>query len=231
MIAYVVSRVVHGFGMQLKELREIGSYELLERIGQGGMGEVWRARHRLLARPAAIKLIRADILGSNARTREAFIQRFGREARETARLGSTHTIDVYDFGVTENGDFYYVMELLEGVSLERYVQLFGPMEPARVIYVLRQTLPFPRRSARTRARSPRRQAGEYPAVPAGARRRLCQGARFRSGQAARRDGDDAYQGGCDRRYAGSMAPKSRWGAATSTAAPTCTRWDAWRTTC
>ncbi len=139
-IAYVVSRVVHGFGMQLKELREIGSYELLERIGQGGMGEVWRARHRLLARPAAIKLIRADILGSNARTREAFIQRFGREARETARLGSTHTIDVYDFGVTENGDFYYVMELLEGVSLERYVQLFGPMEPARVIYVLRQTL-------------------------------------------------------------------------------------------
>jgi len=139
-IAYVVSRMVHGFGMRLTELREIGSYELVERIGQGGMGEVWRARHRLLARPAAIKLIRADILGSNARTRDAFIQRFGREARETARLGSTHTIDVYDFGVTEGGDFYYVMELLEGISLERYVQLFGPMEPARLIYVLRQVL-------------------------------------------------------------------------------------------
>jgi serine/threonine protein kinase len=62
------------------------------------------------------------------------------EAQETARLGSTHTVDVFDFGVTESGDFYYVMELLEGISLERNVQLFGPMEPPRVIYVLRQVL-------------------------------------------------------------------------------------------
>ena len=139
-VAYLVARVIHGFGMQLKQMREIGSYELLERIGEGGMGEVWRARHRLLARPAAIKLIRADVLGSSSHIRDAFIRRFEREAQETARLGSTHTIDVYDFGVTENGDFYYVMELLEGISLERYVRLFGPMEPARVIWVLRQVL-------------------------------------------------------------------------------------------
>jgi serine/threonine protein kinase len=139
-VAYLVARVIYGFGMQMTQLREIGSYELLERIGEGGMGEVWRARHRLLARPAAIKLIRADVLGSSSRMRDAFIRRFEREARETARLGSTHTIDVYDFGVTENGDFYYVMELLEGISLERYIRLFGPMEPARVIYVLRQVL-------------------------------------------------------------------------------------------
>jgi eukaryotic-like serine/threonine-protein kinase len=139
-VAYLVARVVHGFGMQLKQLREIGSYELLDRIGQGGMGEVWRARHLLLARPAAIKLIRADVLGSSAHTRDAFIRRFEREAQETAQLGSTHTVDIFDFGVTESGDFYYVMELLEGISLERYVELFGPMEPPRVMYVVRQVL-------------------------------------------------------------------------------------------
>jgi len=139
-VAFLVARVVHGFGVQLKQLREIGSYELVGRIGEGGMGEVWRARHRLLARPAAIKLIRADVLGSNARMRDALIRRFEREARETAQLGSTHTVDVFDFGVTESGDFYYVMELLEGISLERYVELFGPMEPPRVVYVLRQVL-------------------------------------------------------------------------------------------
>jgi len=138
LVAYVVARIVHQFGMRLKRAREIGSYELVERIGEGGMGEVWQAKHRLLARPAAIKLIRRDVLGSNRRSREAIVRRFVREATDTATLGSTHTIDVYDFGVTEEGDFYYVMELLNGISLERAVQTFGPMEPARTVYLLRQ---------------------------------------------------------------------------------------------
>ena len=137
-IAYLVAGIVHQFGMRLKHLREIGSYELVERIGEGGMGEVWRARHRLLARPAAVKLIRSDVLGTNQRTREDLARRFQREARDTAMLGSTHTIDVYDFGVTEDGEFYYVMELLDGLSLERFVQRYGSMEPARVAYVLQQ---------------------------------------------------------------------------------------------
>jgi serine/threonine-protein kinase len=137
-VAYVVARIVHRANTRLKHAREIGSYELMERIGEGGMGEVWRAKHRLLARPAAIKLIRKDVLGSNSRTREAIVRRFEREAQDTATLGSTHTIDVYDFGVTEEGDFYYVMELLDGLSLERAVQVFGPMEPARAVYLLRQ---------------------------------------------------------------------------------------------
>jgi serine/threonine-protein kinase len=66
------------------------------------------------------------------------MRRFEREARDTAMLGSTHTIDVYDFGVTEDGEFYYVMELLDGVSLERFVQLYGSMEPGRLVYALRQ---------------------------------------------------------------------------------------------
>jgi serine/threonine-protein kinase len=136
--AYAVARIVHRFSARLKHAREIGSYELIQRIGEGGMGEVWRARHRLLARPAALKLIRKDVLGANQRIRDAATRRFEREAQATAMLGSTHTIDVYDFGVSEGGDFYYVMELLDGISLERYVQLFGPMEPARTVCLLEQ---------------------------------------------------------------------------------------------
>ena len=136
--AYVGSRVVHRVGMRLKQARAIGSYELVEKIGEGGMGEVWRAKHRLLARPAAIKLIRADVLGASPGGDAEAVRRFEREAQDTAALRSVHTIDVYDFGITEDGDFYYVMELLDGISLERCVQTYGPMEPARVVYVLRQ---------------------------------------------------------------------------------------------
>jgi len=136
--AYLVSRVIHGVSMRLKRAREIGSYALVEKIGEGGMGEVWRAKHRLLARPAAIKLIRADALGVGGRAREAALQRFEREAQDTATLGSVHTVNVYDFGVSEEGNFYYVMELLDGISIEQYVKTFGPMEPARAVYVLRQ---------------------------------------------------------------------------------------------
>jgi eukaryotic-like serine/threonine-protein kinase len=137
-LAYLLARVVHRVNLRWKNARDIGSYELIERIGAGGMGDVWRAQHRLLARPAAIKLIRGSLLGESARAREALVRRFEREARETAALGSTHTIRVYDFGVTNQGDFYYVMELLEGVSLERLVREFGPVEPERTVYLLRQ---------------------------------------------------------------------------------------------
>lgn len=131
-------RLVSRLGTRLQQAREIGSYEMLDRLGEGGMGQVWRARHRLLARPAAIKLIRTELLGSSAGPLSDTLRRFEREARETAKLGSVHTIDVYDCGVTEDGQFYYVMELLNGISLERYVKQFGPMPPARVAYLLRQ---------------------------------------------------------------------------------------------
>jgi serine/threonine-protein kinase len=138
LFAYPVARVVYRVGRQLKQAREIGSYEMLERIGEGGMGQVWRARHRLLARPAAIKLIRPELVAANASLQSDTVRRFEREAQETARLGSVHTIDVYDYGITEDGDFYYVMELLDGISLDRYVKQFGPMPPGRVVYLLRQ---------------------------------------------------------------------------------------------
>jgi eukaryotic-like serine/threonine-protein kinase len=137
-IAYVVACIVHRFSIRLTHARDIGSYELIERLGAGGMGEVWRAKHRLLARPAAIKLIRRDLLGASERVRDAVVRRFEREAHDTAALESIHTIDVYDFGITEYGDFYYAMELLDGLSLERFIRRFGPMEPARAVYLLRQ---------------------------------------------------------------------------------------------
>jgi serine/threonine-protein kinase len=137
-LAYAVARIVHRVSVRLEQARAIGSYELIERVGSGGMGDVWRANHRLLARPAAIKLIRRDKLGESVQARDALVHRFEREARATAALRSIHTIDVYDFGVTDEGDFYYVMELLEGLTLEQLVRQFGPVEPGRVVYLLQQ---------------------------------------------------------------------------------------------
>jgi eukaryotic-like serine/threonine-protein kinase len=137
-IAYVTSRFVFLYGMRLKRAREVGSYELVSRLGEGGMGEVWVARHRMLARPAAMKLVRPELLGSDWRSRDRAIARFKREAKATAALRSTHTVDIYDFGVTDEGAFFYVMELLDGLSLETLVRQFGPQTTGRVVHLLRQ---------------------------------------------------------------------------------------------
>jgi serine/threonine-protein kinase len=137
-LAFVIATIIVRYGVRLKRAREIGSYELVREIGAGGMGEVWEARHRMLARPAAIKLIRPERLGSDSRSRQTASKRFEREAQLTARLGSKHTVDIYDFGITEQGAFFYVMELLDGVSLDMLVRRFGPISPARTVYLLRQ---------------------------------------------------------------------------------------------
>jgi serine/threonine-protein kinase len=137
-VAYVIAQIVYRYGVRLTKARAIGSYELVKRLGEGGMGEVWMGRHRMLARPAAIKLIRPDLLGTDQRSRETALRRFEREALATAALRSTHTIDVYDFGVTEEGAFFYVMEFLEGLNLDTLVQRFGPIAPPRAIHLLRQ---------------------------------------------------------------------------------------------
>ena len=103
----------------------LGPYEILALIGKGGMGEVWRAEHRMLARPAAAKLIRPEVLSSNPGSASTVVKRFEREAQATASLQSPHTVELYDFGVSDDGSFYYVMELLDGVDLESLVERFG----------------------------------------------------------------------------------------------------------
>jgi eukaryotic-like serine/threonine-protein kinase len=113
----------------------MGSYRLVEKIGQGGMGEVWRAEHRLLAREAAIKLI-APVAG--AESLPVIRQRFEREARAIAALASPHTVTLFDYGVTEEGRLYYVMELLRGIDLEELVERYGPLPPERAAFLLLQ---------------------------------------------------------------------------------------------
>lgn len=131
------SVILNQLGRQLSEARLLGSYELKSLLGKGGMGEVWEGKHRLLSRPAAIKLIRADVLGAEAQ--EALARhRFEREAQTTAALRSPHSVELYDFGVAEDGTFFYVMELLHGIDLRALVERFGPVEPARAIHWLRQ---------------------------------------------------------------------------------------------
>jgi eukaryotic-like serine/threonine-protein kinase len=138
-LALVSAGIVRRLGASVEKAREMGSYELLERLDHGGMGEVWRARHRMLARPAAIKLIRPELLGlEKGRVAEALVRRFEREAQATAALHSPHTIELYDFGVTRDGTFYYVMELLDGMDLESLVRRFGPLPPERAIHLLVQ---------------------------------------------------------------------------------------------
>jgi serine/threonine protein kinase len=117
--------------------RELGSYRLVARLGAGGMGEVWRAEHRLLARTAAIKLIRPEAMHDPSSVGEVH-ERFRREAQTLASMRSRHTIAIFDFGVTELGVFYYVMELLDGLDLESLVVRFGPQPAARVIQLLTQ---------------------------------------------------------------------------------------------
>ena len=134
-MAWVGARVVYHLGTEVRRARELGSYQLEEKLGEGGMGEVWRARHRMLARPAAIKLIRAS--GRRGVSDQA-ARRFEREAQVIARLRSPHTVELFDFGLAADGGFYYAMELLDGLDAESLLRRFGPLPPERVIYLLRQ---------------------------------------------------------------------------------------------
>jgi eukaryotic-like serine/threonine-protein kinase len=138
-LAVVPPIVLHRLARQIGQARAMGSYELVELLGRGGMGEVWRAEHRLLARPAAIKLVRRETIGAPDNPEgQLLLRRFEREAQATAVLTSPHTINLFDFGFTQDGSFYYVMELLVGRDLESLVRDFGPLPASRTVYLLRQ---------------------------------------------------------------------------------------------
>lgn len=135
-LAVLPSKIITHLGRKVSRARQLGSYRLVERIGRGGMGEVWKAEHQLFARPAAIKLIAGHgMLEGSGRIAE---ERFRREAEAAAGLRSPHTIQLYDFGITRDRRLYYVMELLEGSDLESLVSRYGPQPPARVACILRQ---------------------------------------------------------------------------------------------
>jgi len=138
-VALVISHVVTRLGRQVAKERELGSYQLGQLLGRGGMGEVYKATHRMLARPAAIKLIHPQVLSTRDRKSAGLaVIRFRREAEAAAQLRSPHTVELYDFGETDDGTLYFVMELLEGMDLESLVRQEGPLPQQRVIHILRQ---------------------------------------------------------------------------------------------
>jgi serine/threonine-protein kinase len=133
LLAYLVGRWTYGTVREAETAKDLGSYRLIEPIGEGGMGEVWRASHKMLARPAAIKLVKPD-----AGRQDLFARRFHREANAIAELQSPHTVYLYDFGTTPEGRLYYVMELLDGISLQTLVAKFGVQPASRAVAILRQ---------------------------------------------------------------------------------------------
>ncbi|MCH8922386.1 MAG: serine/threonine protein kinase [Planctomycetes bacterium] len=127
---------VHTIGTLRREAfraRQLGQYYLKEQIGAGGMGEVYLAEHQLLKRPCAIKLIRPEKAGD-----PQVLARFEREVQATAKLSHWNTIDIFDYGIADDGTFYYVMEYLPGLSLDRLVEQNGPLPAERVVHLLRQ---------------------------------------------------------------------------------------------
>jgi hypothetical protein len=128
-VATVVSVVIFGLRREAERARQLGQYRLEEKIGEGGMGRVYRARHALLRRPTAVKLLSAGAVSEQQR------KRFGREAQATSMLSHPNTIALYDFGVTPLGEFYYAMEYVDGPTLQQLVEWFGPMDAGRAVHV------------------------------------------------------------------------------------------------
>jgi eukaryotic-like serine/threonine-protein kinase len=127
------SHIINAIRREAFKAKQLGQYRLLEKLGAGGMGEVYKAEHQLLKRPCAIKLIRPGVAASaNA------LARFEQEVKATAKLTHANTIEIYDYGRTDDGTFYYVMELMRGLSLEDLVKKHGPVPPGRAVYLLRQ---------------------------------------------------------------------------------------------
>jgi serine/threonine-protein kinase len=132
-LAIYGSFLTNGLRTELQQARKLGQYRLVRKLGEGTMGEVYLAEHPFLKRPCAVKLIKPG-----AGPDQIALARFEREVQSAARLAHPNTIEIYDYGRTEDGTFYYVMEYLQGLSLFELVRRAGPLPPGRVIYVFRQ---------------------------------------------------------------------------------------------
>lgn len=133
LVASFSSHVVTSARREAFKARKFGQYQLMEKLGAGGMGEVYKAEHILLKRPCAIKLIKAS-----SEADVTALARFEKEVKTTAKLTHWNTVEIYDYGRTDDGTFYYVMELLPGMSLEDIVERYGPLPSERVIHLLHQ---------------------------------------------------------------------------------------------
>lgn len=134
LVAVFGTYTINAIRQEAFRAKQWGQYVLKTKLGAGGMGEVYQAEHQLLKRACAIKIIKRD-----KSTDAEALARFEREVQATAGLTHWNTVEIYDYGHTDDGTFYYVMELLPGMSLEELVQRYGPLPPERAVYLLRQT--------------------------------------------------------------------------------------------